>query len=581
MNQKEIIIGLIINDISDDYSKDIVNGVLHAIPQNKNIHLVTMPGKSVSFEYQSREIYEYHFLRNAIYDLGYIGRIDGLIVPMGSLDWMTEKKQVIEFLDQFGKIPKVLIASDYPEYITVNYDNESGIREAVNCLINVNGMRKICMLGGKDDNMDARERKRIYIKCLEENGIAFEERFYEKTDMSGHSEEAAQRLLDHNPDVEAIFCVNDLTAAGLYKVMEKRGLHPGDDIKVFGFDNTLLAAQMNPPLTSIGAESMALGKKAMELLIDAVNRREVQSALVPTRLHGRYSLSYEMYEYSVKELIEVNEAFIYRMFHDCFYRYDDRNQNSEDIKLDRLFFEIILRMLRASRDRYMTMEDFQEVNRMVDVFFENGAMEYTDVERFLICIGRLQGRLNHIHKAGYVAGLINRMFLRMKDNALKAIAECGIRQEYETIRQRKNLEEIYFRQMQGMVSGRVDRKDVFRNIHKFGIENGMIYLFEEPVRYEYGFKFRYPDHVNLKCTIKSGEVYLLPKERQRRTIRDIFSENEMFPRCKGIVVLPIFYGKEVYGLLICEHIGNICDRGEFVAGQLSAALKIAEKEENS
>ena len=313
-------------------------------------------------------------------------------------------------------------------------------------------------------------------------------------------------------------------------------------------------------------------------MIDAVNHREVHSALVPTRLYGRYSLVYEMYEYSVKELVEVNEAFIYCMFHDCFYRYDDRNQNSEDIKLDRLFFEIILRVLRASRDRYMTKEDFDEVNRMVDIFFENGAMEYTDVERFLNCIGRLQGRLNQIHKAGYVAGMMNRMFLRMKDNALKAIAESAIRQEYEAIRERKNLEDYYFQQMHGMVSGRVDRKDVFRNIHKFGIENGMVYLFEEPLHYEYGLDFGYPDYVNLKCTIKSGEVYLLPGERQRRAIREIFSENEMFPRCKGIMVLPIYYGKELYGLLICEHIGNICDRGEFVAGQLSAALKIAEKE---
>ena len=222
----------------------------------------------------------------------------------------------------------------------------------------------------------------------------------------------------------------------------------------------------------------------------------------------------------------------------------------------------------------------EEAERKLEKTEENLVRINDKIEELELQVGPLKEQSEKAKKY-----LVLRDDLRIKEisvwlatlDKLRSQSEA-IRQEYETIRERKNLEDYYFQQMHGMVSGRVDRKDVFRNIHKFGIENGMVYLFEEPLHYEYGLDFGYPDYVNLKCTIKSGEVYLLPGERQRRAIREIFSENEMFPRCKGIMVLPIYYGKELYGLLICEHIGNICDRGEFVAGQLSAALKIAEKE---
>ena len=39
---------------------------------------------------------------------------------------------------------------------------------------------------------------------------------------------------------------------------------------VFGFDNTRMAAEMTPPLSSIGASSITLGQKAFELLLDKI-----------------------------------------------------------------------------------------------------------------------------------------------------------------------------------------------------------------------------------------------------------------------------------------------------------------------
>lgn len=60
------------------------------------------------------------------------------------------------------------------------------------------------------------------------------EKRYVEGDLTGNAHSAYARLLDDNPDLEAVFCVNDETAAGFYEELKARGLMPGRDISVFG-----------------------------------------------------------------------------------------------------------------------------------------------------------------------------------------------------------------------------------------------------------------------------------------------------------------------------------------------------------
>ena len=78
------------------------------------------------------------------------------------MGWKVSGKEIHEFVEKYGDIPKVLISSQDPDFVTVNYDNETGIREAIDYLVNVNGFTSICMLGGEDYNHDALDRKEIF-----------------------------------------------------------------------------------------------------------------------------------------------------------------------------------------------------------------------------------------------------------------------------------------------------------------------------------------------------------------------------------------------------------------------------------
>ena len=66
------------------------------------------------------------------------------------------------------------------------------------------------------------------------------------------------------------------------------------------------------------------------------------------------------------------------MFDECFYKYGNYQNDRESVNLKRLFFDFISRILVAMNNRYLSTEDYNEICRLIDIFFDEGAMEYTD-----------------------------------------------------------------------------------------------------------------------------------------------------------------------------------------------------------
>ena len=109
-------------------------------------------------------------------------------------------------------------------------------------------------------------------------------------DLSKRDRAAAAALLDQNPDVQAVFCVNDDVAITLYEEMKKRSLVPGKDIYVFGYDNSVQASKVNPTLSSVWTDTNRLGEEALRLLTRMMNGEEVESKILPGRFVLRESV---------------------------------------------------------------------------------------------------------------------------------------------------------------------------------------------------------------------------------------------------------------------------------------------------
>lgn len=567
--EKKKTIGLVLEDAHSDFSKSIIHSVVHAMMNRKDMRLIVIPGRQDvdPVTVVSEDIvHRYKRMYNLIYPINGSTHFDGIIFTLPNYR---------PFQDEiFGNVPKVFVAIKSDTEVTVNYNDEMGIREAIDYLVKIKGVTKICMIGGRDENADAQKRKRIFIRSLEDNGLIYSESMYEKSDMSENSHAAAEKLLKSNPDVQAVFCVNDPSACGLYDVMRKKGLVPGKDIYVFGFDNAAMAGNMVPPLASIGCEGITLGQKALEMLLDMMNGKEVVSDVVPTRLFGRESFDYDMYDFSAKEIISVDSAFIYRFFDKCFYRYRNEVVDSKEIDLRRLFYEILSRMLRAMKDRYMSEEQFEEIRKLIDILFENRIMMYTDSNRFVRSLTILQNSMNEIQKTIHIIPSNNRLFSYMKD---KAIHSQALRRNIESrgyINGRNNIFEFLVSVTRYEEPGEEALNRLIENFDKLGFINSALYLYDEPYKCDFDSKITLPDKLNLKCVIKGGEFFSIPKERQSCSIENIFNRGELPHEKKGYISYPLFYGEYMFGVLVCGLTRELVETGEFITSQLGRAIYI-------
>ena len=103
---------------------------------------------------------------------------------------------------------------------------------------------------------------------------------------------AAELAQQHGADApDAIFAVSDTLAIGAINGLRSVGKRTPDDVAVMGFDDISVAAQIEPPLTTVAQPMRELGETAARLLLRrlANPRESVPGVLLPHRLVVRQS----------------------------------------------------------------------------------------------------------------------------------------------------------------------------------------------------------------------------------------------------------------------------------------------------
>ena len=557
-------IALVLEDAFTDFAYDIIYSVSSVVKDRKDLQLVVIPGRQDDSRDPDDLMHQYKLRNNMIYQMNEQFRFDGLLLAFPNLSRIQK--------DIYREIPKVYLAAELEDEVTVNYDDEMGIREAIDYLVKIKGVTKLCMLGGREDNTDSRKRKKIFQRCLEDNGLVYTEDLHELSDMSIRTQEAAARLIGRNPDVQAVFCVNDASASGLYDVLQERGLEPGKDIYVFGFDNGPLASELTPPLASVGASGKKLGQKAVEMLLDMMDGKEVPSQKVPTRLFGRESMMYDMFEFTAREMFAPNNSFADRFFDNCFYRYRNEVIGRGSINLKRLFAEILSRMLKTMRTRLISEEEYDEIRRMIMILFQNGIMQYTDPNRFVYDLSRLQATMDETLKASYIGMMNNRLVTLMKDLALQT---QGVQQRILSGKYTSGRNRVLDFMTWTTNYGRPGEEALDSLIHRMdllGLRNAAMYLYREPIAYDDGDAIELPETMQLRCVIRDGEMFTFPADRNECPVSEIYSRNELPATKMGYISYPLFCGRYLFGMLVCGAEGRLFEIGEFLTFQLGRAI---------
>ena len=90
------------------------------------------------------------------------------------------------------------------------------------------------------------------------------------------------------PDLDAVFAASDLMATGALAVLRQAVDVPGD-VAVGGFDDSGLAATLEPPLTTMRQPFERISGEMVRLLLDVVAGAPTMGITVPTRVVVRQS----------------------------------------------------------------------------------------------------------------------------------------------------------------------------------------------------------------------------------------------------------------------------------------------------
>jgi DNA-binding LacI/PurR family transcriptional regulator len=130
----------------------------------------------------------------------------------------------------------------------VDVDGASGERAATAHLIAA-GHRRIAFLGWPEGSGVGDDRCSGWAAACREAGLPTDGLRLQMNDESGEGRAACGTLLDGDDPPTAFVCVSDTIALGAWNQVAARGLTPGRDAAITGFDNTTAAAAVG--LTSV------------------------------------------------------------------------------------------------------------------------------------------------------------------------------------------------------------------------------------------------------------------------------------------------------------------------------------------
>ena len=286
--KKRINIGLVVDDIDNYFTNQAAIGAEQAA-KVLDANLLIFPGHYIGKTDSKYADKKYEYQYNSIFSLPTERNVDIIYILQGMICSRADIETQTRFLKMMPDVPIVCLFSDFEGYHSVTFDNRTGFVSMLDHLIEKHGVNDVGFVSGPITNRDARERLDLYKEVLKEHGIPYDARKVVYGDFSMASENVVEELFDANDNLDAIVFANDSMAVGGYNVCRKRGLVPGKDIKIAGFDDDIFAISLEPPLTTVEASSASLAYKAVLNAENYINGSALKDMTVETHLVQRNS----------------------------------------------------------------------------------------------------------------------------------------------------------------------------------------------------------------------------------------------------------------------------------------------------
>ena len=186
-----------------------------------------------------------------------------------------------------NRTPRIVLVDGYSNtesYDTVISDNFRAAYQAVAYLID-NGHRHIGLLGSEESCYPSlKERRNGYLRAMKENELT--EVYIANFNINktkGYDETIS--LLKEYPHLTALFCINDDVGSAAIRAVQTLGKRVPTDISIIGYDDTYIAANTHPALTTMHVDTVAMGRAAVHLL--SLRIMNPKSARMTLTIHPR------------------------------------------------------------------------------------------------------------------------------------------------------------------------------------------------------------------------------------------------------------------------------------------------------
>lgn len=274
-SRKTWVIGLLLNNLHNDFFVPLLNGV-EAVVRQKGYNLI---------------IATYHGdIRKEMPPPIGPHNTDGMLVfSDGLFDEDLAHLNSMSF-------PMVLVHRTPPLLLpipSVTVENVEITHKLIEHLIKVHGRKRILFLRGPVNQEDSARREAGYKSALQANDLPFDENLMLRGEFERDiAYQVMNEFLENEGHVEfdAVFTGDDDAAIGVLRALHNHNYQIPDDIAVVGFDDLGFAPFLNPPLTTVRAPTESVGRIATERLFGLLESDSSDEIVIlPTEIIFRCS----------------------------------------------------------------------------------------------------------------------------------------------------------------------------------------------------------------------------------------------------------------------------------------------------
>ncbi len=200
-------------------------------------------------------------------------RVCGLILCSGR--FATQKIEGLEF-------PVVCIERN-PDgaAFAIECNNRQGGRLAATELIERGCTNLVSLAGIQGRKMPADERSIGFEEVCREKRVSFiclsyPPELYDRLDYTAFIE----KILTERPETDGIFASSDIIASQVLQVAVSKGIKVPEQLKVVGFDDSLIASYTTPPLTTVHQPIKEMAQLAVDTLISIKDERSATGCTI-------------------------------------------------------------------------------------------------------------------------------------------------------------------------------------------------------------------------------------------------------------------------------------------------------------